>query len=54
MTGRYRKRVEVDERKMTDGKRKLFHRTQEAELQSWMDHQVVHGVIKWLLTQIEL
>ena len=34
VTGGDKKRVEVDERKMTDGHRKLFLRAEEAELQS--------------------
>ena len=34
VTGGDKKRVEVDERKMTDEDRKLFRRAREAELQS--------------------
>ena len=40
VTGEDKKRVEVDERKMTDEDRKLFRRAKEAELQSWLDHTV--------------
>ena len=40
VTGGEKKRVEVNERKMTDEDRKLFRRAKEAELQSWLDHQV--------------
>ena len=37
MTGGDKKRVEVNERKMTDEDRKLSRRAKEAELQSWLD-----------------
>ena len=37
MTGGDKKRVEVNERNMTDGDRKLFRRAKEAELQSWLE-----------------
>ena len=46
VTGGKKKRVEVNERKMTDEDRKLFRRAKEAELQSWLDHQVFDVVNK--------
>ena len=39
-TGEDKKRVEFNERKMTDEDRKLLRRAEEAELQSWLDHKV--------------
>ena len=35
-----RKRVEVNERKMTESDRKLCRKAKELELQSWLDHRV--------------
>ena len=40
MIGGNKNRIEVNERKMTDGEKKLFRRAKEAELQSWLDHKV--------------
>ena len=40
MTGRAKKRVEVNERKMTNGTEKLLGRAKEAALQSWLDRNV--------------
>ena len=39
-------RVEVNERNITDEDRKLFRRAMEAELQSWLDHEVFDVVNK--------
>ena len=62
VTGGDTKRVEVDERKMTEGDRKLCRRANEAELQSWPDHKVFDVVnrrvadtdrvmrVRWVLT----
>ena len=46
VTARDKKRVQVNERKMTDGVRKLFRRAMEAELRSWMDLTVFDVVNK--------
>ena len=46
VTGGDKKRVEVNERKMTDEDRRLFRRAKEAELQSWLDHKVFDAVNK--------
>ena len=46
VTGGKKKRVDVNERKMTDEDKKLFRRAKEAELQSWLDHQVFDVVNK--------
>ena len=46
VTGGEKKRVEVNERKMTDEERKLFRRANEAALQLWLDHQVFDVVNK--------
>ena len=35
-----RKRVEVNERKMTESDRKLFRKSKKSKLQSWLDHRV--------------
>ena len=40
MTGSAKKRVEVNERKMTNGTEKLLGRAKEAALQSWLDQSV--------------
>ena len=42
VTGGDKKRVEDNERKMTDGDRKLFRRAKEAVLQSWLDQIFRH------------
>ena len=53
VTGGDKKRVEVNERKMTDEDRKLFRRAKEAEFQSWLDHKVFdvgkprHASVSW-------
>ena len=39
-TGGDKKRVEANERKMTDEDKKIFRRAKEAELQSRLDHKV--------------
>ena len=41
-----RKRVEVNERKMSDNDRSLFRKAKEMELQSWLDHRVFDLVKK--------
>ena len=41
-----RKRVEVNERKMTESDRNLFRKANELELQSWLDHRVFDLVKK--------
>ena len=41
-----RKRVEVNERKMTESDRNLFRQAKELELQSWLDHRVFDLVKK--------
>ena len=41
-----RKRVEVNERKMTESDRNLFRKAMELELQSWLDHRVFDLVKK--------
>ena len=48
-----RKRVEVNERKMTESDRNLFRKAKELELQSWLDHRVFDLVKKNLLTKRE-
>ena len=35
-----RKRVEVNEREVTESDRNLFRKAKELELQSWLDHRV--------------
>ena len=50
VTGGDKKSVEVNERMMTDGVRKLFGRAKEAELQSWLDHNDFDVVLQ---TQVE-
>ena len=62
VTGGDKKRVEVNEREMTDEDRKLFRRAKEAELQLWLDHKVFSVVnkkvadedcemrVRWVLT----
>ena len=46
VTGGDMKRVEVNERKMTEESRKLTRRAKDAELQSWTDHSVFDAVNK--------
>ena len=46
VTGADKRRVEVNEKKMTDEDKKLFRRAKEAELQSWLDHKVFDVVNK--------
>ena len=46
VTGGDKKRVEVNERNMTDEDWKRFRRAKEAELQSWLDHKVFDVVNK--------
>ena len=46
-----RKRVEVSERKMTEGDRSLFRKTKRLEFESWLDHQVFDLVKKKLVDQ---
>ena len=41
-----RKRVEVNERKMTESDRNVFRKAKELELESWLDHRVVDLVKK--------
>ena len=62
VTGGDMTRVEVNERKMTDGDNKLFRRAKEAEHQSWLDRKVFDVVrkkgchqnrvmgVRWVLT----
>ena len=45
------KRVEVNERKMTESDRNLFRKAQELELQSWLDHRVFDLVKKKFVDQ---
>ena len=47
-----RKRVEVNERKMTVSDRNVFRKAKELELQSWLDHRVV-DLVKKKLTKRE-
>ena len=42
----WRKRVEVNERKMTEGDRNLFRKAKELELRSWLGHGVFDLVKK--------
>ena len=46
VTGADKRRVEVNEKKMTDEDKKLFRRAKEAELQSRLDHKVFDVVNK--------
>ena len=46
-----RKRVEVNERKMTESHRNLFRKAMELELQSWLDHRVFDLVKKRFVDQ---
>ena len=46
-----RKRVEVNERKLTESDRKLFRKAEELELQSWHDHRVFDLVKKKFVDQ---
>ena len=46
-----RKRVEVNERKLTENDRKHVRKAKELELQSWLDHLVFDLVKKNLLTK---
>ena len=46
-----RKRVEVNERKMTESGRKLFRKAKELELQSWLDHRMFDLVMKKIVDQ---
>ena len=46
-----RKRVEVSERKLTESDRKLFRKTKELELQSWLDQRVFDLVKKKFVDQ---
>ena len=46
-----RKRVEVNERNMTESDRKLFKKAKELELQSWLDHRVFDLVKKKCVDQ---
>ena len=46
-----RKRVEVNERNMTESGRKLFRKAEESELQSWLDHRVFDLVKRKIVDQ---
>ena len=46
VTGGSKKRVDVNDRKMSEEDKKLFRRAKEAELQSWLDHTVFDAAIE--------